>query len=821
MKVLKFGGSSLATGDRIKNVANIIRQSTTKKKNPIVVVSAFGGITDTLISCGNKASSGDEGYLTIQDEIINRTLSIAKELFPKKEGYNTFINKLNPIIDEFKGLLKGIFLLKEMSDRSLALLLSFGERISALTLASYLTNSGQTSSFVDARGLIKTDHHHLKAQVDFMATNHLITEFFKKHKETTIITGFIASTFDGTTTVLGRGGSDYSASIFGAAIRADVIEIWTDVNGVLSADPRKVFDSFTIPQLTYDEASEISHFGAKVIYPPTVIPARKNNIPLLIKNSFQPLHPGTIINNDKSKENTSIKGVTSISKVSMITLSGGGLVGVPGSAAKLFQALSDQAINIILISQGSSENSISYVIDAAESDKAVKAQEKAFEKEIAAGLIEPAKVQNDLSIISIVGENMYSTPGIAGKMFRALGKNGINVYAIAQGSSELNISSVVHRDNEVKSLKVLHEMFFLSKTIRVNLFMTGTGLIATTLLKQIEAQREHLKKVNNIEICLIGLSNSRKMTFNKDGINLQSWQQELDNKGEKTDAKAFVQMCINANLPNSIFVDCTASGEIPAYYSQLLNHSISISTPNKISVSGEFGMYTELKEAARKNNVFFLHETTVGAGLPILNTLKNLKESGDNILSIEGVFSGSVSYIFNNFSASNSFSKVVSQAAEKGYTEPDPRIDLNGIDVRRKLVILSREAGFVINEKDFKIKTFLPKEVQNARAMEEFWEQIDKADAYFEKLLHKAKKNKSKLRFIGTITSKGASLALKEVGKKSPFYNLDGSDNMIVFNTERYKERPLVIQGPGAGAEVTASGIFAEILTIVTMLKDY
>lgn len=333
MKVLKFGGSSLATGDRIKNVANIIRQSTTKKKNPIVVVSAFGGITDTLISCGNKASSGDEGYLTIQDEIINRTLSIAKELFPKKEGYNTFINKLNPIIDEFKGLLKGIFLLKEMSDRTLALLLSFGERISALTLASYLTNSGQTSSFVDARGLIKTDHHHLKAQVDFMATNHLITEYFKKHKETTIITGFIASTFDGTTTVLGRGGSDYSASIFGAAIRADVIEIWTDVNGVLSADPRKVFDSFTIPQLTYDEASEISHFGAKVIYPPTVIPARKNNIPLLIKNSFQPLHPGTIINNDKSKENTSIKGVTSISKVSMITLSGGGLVGVPGSAA--------------------------------------------------------------------------------------------------------------------------------------------------------------------------------------------------------------------------------------------------------------------------------------------------------------------------------------------------------------------------------------------------------------------------------------------------------------------------------------------------------
>ncbi len=821
MKVLKFGGSSLATGDRIKNVANIIRQSTTKRKNPAVVVSAFGGITDSLIACGNKASAGDEHYLTIQDEIINRTISIARELFPKKDGFNDYINKISPVFDEFKGLLTGMFLLKEMSDRSLALLLSFGERISALTLSSYLTYTELPASFVDARMLIKTDHHHLKAQVDFMASNHLISEFFKKHKETTIITGFIASTFDGTTTVLGRGGSDYSASIFGAALHADVIEIWTDVNGVLSADPRKVLDSFTIPQLSYDEASEISHFGAKVIYPPSVIPARKNNIPLLIKNSFQPVHPGTIINNDKSNQSTSIKGVTSISKVSMITLAGGGLVGVPGSAAKLFQALSDQSINIILISQGSSENSISYVIDANDSNKAVHAQEKAFEKEIAAGLIEPAKVQNDLSIISIIGQNMYSTPGIAGKMFRALGKNGINVYAIAQGSSELNISSVVHRDNEVKSLKVLHEMFFLSKTIQVNLFMAGTGLIASTLLRQIESQREHLKKVNNIEINLIGLSNSRKMVFNKDGINLTKWQKELDSNGEKSDAKTFVQSCVDANLPNTIFVDCTASGDIPAFYNHLLNHSISISTPNKISVSGDIRMYSELKETARKNNVFFLHETTVGAGLPIINTLKNLRESGDNILSIEGVFSGSVSYIFNNFSANNPFSKVVGLAAEKGFTEPDPRIDLNGIDVKRKLVILSREAGFDLNEKDFKIKTFLPKEVQNAKTMQEFWEKIGAADYHFEKIFTKAKKNKSKLRFIGTITPKGANLELKEVGKKSPFYNLDGSDNMIVFTTERYKERPLVIQGPGAGAEVTASGIFAEILTIVTMLKDY
>lgn len=820
MKVLKFGGSSLATSERIINVARIIAGSKDKKNNIAVVVSAFGGITDLLISTGHKAGKGDASYQESLLTITQRCDTIANELFTKKNELTQIRILLRQLTDEMSGLLNGIFLLREMSDRSLALLMSFGERISATILAAYLNKSGHAAIYTDARSLIKTDQSYLKAQVDFLATNHLVSGYFKEKKYTAILTGFIASSHDGTTTVLGRGGSDYTAAIIAAALNARSIEIWTDVNGVLSADPRKVRDAFSIPELSYDEASEISHFGAKVIYPPTIIPARRMNIPIVIKNSFQPNYKGTVISKNKSKDGKPLKGVTSISRVSMITLAGSGLVGVPGSAAKLFGALSDKNINIILISQGSSENSISYVISSDEAESATKAQDKAFEKEINAGLIEPAKVQNDLSIISIIGANMYHTPGIAGKMFKTLGSNGINVYAIAQGSSELNISSVVHRENEVKSLQVLHEMFFLSDTIRINLFLAGTGLIGATLLKQIEAQNKFLKENNNIEIRLIGLTNTKKMLFNSDGIQIKSWKNQLDEAGAPANAKRFVQMCIDANLPNAIFVDCTASADIPAFYSDILDHSISISTPNKVSISGNIDTYRQLKERARQNNVFFHHETTVGAGLPILSTLKNLRDSGDKVLSIEGVFSGSVSYIFNTFSGKISFSETVREAARKGYTEPDPRIDLNGTDVRRKLIILSREAGFDIKEKDLKVRTFLPKAVQNANSPEQFWSEIAASDEYFARLLSKAKKEKSKLRFIGTVTPGGGQLELKMVNKDSPFYHLDGSDNMIVFTTERYKDRPLVIQGPGAGAEVTASGVFAEILTIISMIKE-
>lgn len=817
MKVLKFGGSSLATGERIKNVARIILAD---KAPVIVVVSAFGGITDQLLECGNLAQSGNQTYKQNYNLIQNRCNQIITEIFTKKTDRTAFNKIIQPVLNELSGLVDGIFLLRELSPRSQALLLSFGERISALTVNYYIHTCGHASQFVDARSLIKTNDSFLKGSVDFLATNHLLQAFFKAKKDISIVTGFIASTHEGTTTVLGRGGSDYTASIIGAALSAKQVEIWTDVNGVMSADPRKVKDSFTIPKMTYEEASEISHFGAKVIYPPSIIPAKLRQIPLVIKNSFQPNHPGTLICQRSGDDNHVLKGVTSIPNVSLVTLAGGGLVGAPGSAAKLFLTLSQQNINIILISQGSSENSISYVISSGEVDSAVKAQNKAFEKEIKAGLIEEARVENNLCIISIVGQNMYRTPGIAGKMFRTLGSNGINVFAIAQGSSELNISSVVHIDNEVKSLQLLHEMFFLSKTIRINLFLAGTGLISSTLLKQLDTQYQYLKQHKNIEIKLIGLTNSSRMLFNTEGIKLNSWKGELENKGESADNQKFIDLCIGANLPNAVFVDCTASGEIPAFYKILLNHSISVSTPNKISVSGEMDIYRELKDTAHKNNVFFCHETTVGAGLPILTTLHNLLESGDKILSIEGVFSGSVSYIFNTFTAKSNFSDIVQEAATKGFTEPDPRIDLNGIDVNRKLIILSREAGFGLKKKDFKIKTFLPNAVQEAKDITTFWKELKGSDGYFKKLAINAKKNKTKLRFIGSITPEGAHLSLKTVNKNSPFYHLNGSDNMIVFTTERYKKRPLVIQGPGAGAEVTASGIFAEILSIISMLKD-
>jgi aspartokinase/homoserine dehydrogenase 1 len=820
MKVLKFGGSSLATGERIKNVAQIIIKSKSKKNQLLVVVSAFGGITDLLIRCGQLAQSGNNQYEQLLSNISERCIQINNELFPQNSENTLLDQQLNSLLEELAGLLNGIYLLRELSDRSQALLVSFGERISATTLSYYLNSLDYTTEYLDARNFIKTDSNFLKASVDFLATHHLIRNHFKNKKDISVITGFISSNHEGTTTVLGRGGSDYSASIFGAALSSKVIEIWTDVNGVMSADPRKVSDAFTIPQLTYDEASEISHFGAKVIYPPSIIPAKQIHIPIVIKNSFQPSHPGTIINHEKIANQYILKGVTSIPNVSMITLTGGGLVGVPGSAAKLFQALSQYNINIILISQGSSENSISYVISSQEANRAVIAQNKAFEKEILAGIIEEAKVQNNLCIISIVGENMYRTPGIAGKMFRTLGTNGINVFAIAQGSSELNISAVIHIDNEIKGLQLLHEMFFLSKNIRINLFLAGTGLIASTLLKQIEKQNAYLIKNKNIEIKLIGITNTSKMFFQKEGISLKNWKKELNQEGSVSNNTKFVDMCIEANLPNSIFVDCTASGDIPSHFERILNHSISISTPNKISVSEDFNTYSLLKEIARKNNALFCYETTVGAGLPILTTLNNLLESGDKILSIEGVFSGSVSYIFNTFSDKIPFSDVVEDASKKGYTEPDPRIDLNGIDVTRKLTILSREAGFNLKKKDFKVKKFLPKAIQQAKTMDEFWMEINKSNEYFENLATKAKNDKSKLRFIGTITKDSAQLSLKSVNKKSPFYHLNGSDNMIVFTTERYKDRPLVIQGPGAGAEVTASGIFAEILSIISFIKD-
>ena len=820
MKVLKFGGSSLATSERIKNVAKIIVEFKTSKQDLAVVVSAFGGITDLLLETGKLASTGEDSYQLKLKQILTRNDEIAKGLFSRKLELNQIRSQLAKLEEEMNGLVRGIYLLREMSPRSLDYLMSFGERISAMILAAYLNKNGNPSAFVDARNIIKTDNHYNKANVDFLATNHLIQDFFKTNKYIPIITGFISSAYDGTTTVLGRGGSDYTASIIGAAIHAKVIEIWTDVNGVLSADPRKVKDAYTIHHLSYDEAAEISHFGAKVIYPPTIMPARKLNIPIHIKNSFAPGHPGTIIQKEKSKDNKILKGVTSISKVSMITLQGSGLVGVIGSAAKLFGALSLSDVNIILISQGSSENSISYVINGDQVTAASAAQDQAFEKEIETGLVEKAKVQEDLSIISIIGDNMYHTPGIAGKMFKTLGSNGINIYAIAQGSSELNISAVVHRENEIKSLQVLHEMFFLSNTIRINLFLAGTGLIGSTLLRQIEQQSKFLKENNNIEIRLVGLTNSRKMLFSLPGIKLKDWKTSLESTEETADAATFVQKCIDANLPNAVFVDCTATTDIPQYYGHILEHSISISTPNKVSISAEYSTYLELKQKAKKNNVFFHHETTVGAGLPILNTLKNLRESGDQIISIEGVFSGSVSYIFNTFSSKSGFSNTVKDAAKKGFTEPDPRIDLNGIDVRRKLIILGREAGFTFSEKEIQIKTFLPKHVQDAADIDIFWEELVTSDHYFDKLLKKSKKEKNKLRFIGKITSKGAKLSLEEVDKNSPFFNLDGSDNMIVFTTERYKDRPLVIQGPGAGAEVTASGVFAEILTIISMIKD-
>ena len=629
----------------------------------------------------------------------------------------------------------------------------------------------------------------------------------------------MASAKGGLTTTLGRGGSDYTASLLAAGLDASVIEIWTDVSGVLTADPRKVKRAFTIPSMTYAEAMEMSHFGAKVIYPPTLQPALKKKIPLYIKNTFNPSFEGTLISDHFDSGGHAVKGISSISDIALLTLSGGGLVGVPGISGRLFSALAQAGVNVILITQGSSEHSISFAVQPALANKAKKQVEKAFEYEISMGVVNTVKIESDLSVVAIIGENMRYQPGIAGRLFQGLGKNGINAVAIAQGSSELNISVVINRTDEAKALNALHEAFFLSETKELHLFMVGVGLIGSTLIEQIKSQGSYLKKKQGQEIKVIGLANSKKMLFNEEGISLKNWKEQLNASEEKMDTAIFIGKMKELNLSNTIFLDNTASEKIAGYYEAILDSSISISTPNKIATSSSYLQYQRLKTIANKRGVQFMYETNVGAGLPVISTLNDLMNSGDRILKIEGVLSGSLSFIFNNFSSENKFSDIVRQAKERGYTEPDPRVDLKGIDVRRKLIILARETGLPLEAKDVEIENILPEACLNADNVQDFFKELEKADKHFDKLLDKAQKNGKVLRFVASLDKKKAKISLQQVGQDHPFFTLSGSDNMIVFTTGRYEERPLVVRGPGAGAEVTAAGVFAEIITIGNYLS--
>ena len=814
MNVLKFGGSSVASADRIQNIVSIVKPRIDAGEKMTIVFSAFGGITDMLIEMSELASQGKDKYIALYHQFKDRHATAAKELL-SPEKYTALNVAMDENHETLKDLLKGIFLVREASPRTMDYVLSFGERNANFIIAEAMKERGLDAAFLDARKIIKTNKDFGAAKVNFKLTDQAIQEYYKENSDKTqIVTGFIGSDTGGLTTTLGRGGSDYTAAILAGALNADVLEIWTDVDGVLTCDPRKVKQAFTIPQLSYAEAMEMSHFGAKVIYPTTIQPALRKGIPIYIKNTFNPAFEGTRIHKEHDPTfKSTIKGISSLGNLSLIRLQGSGMMGVPGVSARLFSALGREKINVILITQASSEHSISIAISDKETKRAIHSISEEFEKEIEDGLIDPVKAESDLCVVAIIGEQMKNVPGVAGRLFESLGKNGINIIAIAQGSSELNISFVINKLDESKALNAIHDSFFLSDTKRIHVFMIGAGLIGSTLLKQIEEQKEELKAENGLELTIAGLANTKKMVFSENGLDLKNWKAILEKSTESSDSNLFVERMIDMNLSNSIFIDNTADSKIPGLYEKIFNASISVATPNKIAASSAFDHYNRLKQLAKKNNVQFLFETNVGAGLPVISTLRNLIHSGDRIIKIEAVLSGSVSFIFNSFDGNKSFSQLVTEAKNLGYTEPDPRDDLSGADVARKITILAREAGYKVETSDVIIHPILPEGCLKAKDVTSFFEVLKAEDAHFSHLLEKAKNENGVLRFIAKAEDGKISCGVEIVNQDSPFYNLGGSDNMIVFTTQRYKQRPLVVRGPGAGAEVTAAGLFAEIIS--------
>ncbi len=814
MKVLKFGGTSVGSADSIRQVAAIVKSYRAQNEQVAVVVSALKGTTNALIEAGKLARQGNESYKKILSTIEENHFEVTRSLITiKQQGH--FIAGLKVLLNEAEELLHGIFLLRELSLRTLDLLQSFGERLSAFLIAGFFSQEGTEAVYTDARELICTNDRFGAAKVDFKVTNQQIQDYFATIDKTPVITGFIACTKNKETTTLGRGGSDYTVAIFGAALQAKEIEIWTDVDGVMTADPRKVPNAFSLSAISYEEAMEMSHFGAKVIYPPTLQPAFANQIPLRIRNTFNPSFPGTFISNKTDSSQFSIKGISSIEEIAIINFSGSGMVGVAGVSSRLFGVLGKEDINIIMITQASSEHSICLALTPSDAIKAEKIIAEEFSNEISSGKINHPAVEPHLSIVAMIGEDMRKTPGTSAAMFGALGKNGINVVAIAQGSSELNISVVIERKHLSKALNSLHEDFFLSGNKTLNVFLVGAGLIGSTLIKQLRHQSKHLLEDHQLKINIVALTNSKKMVFaESDSLDVTKDAKELLEEGETANLAAFVEKMMSMNLPNTVFADCTSSASLIPFYEPILSNSISIVTPSKLANSGPYERYRKLRKAAVKHGVKFMYETNVGAGLPVINPLKDLKISGDRIIKIEGILSGTLSYIFNNFKQGTSFAEVVKEAKAKGFTEPDPREDLNGMDVARKILILAREAGLKLEPEEVVIKNLLPEACQKAPSVDAFFEELVKANDYFENLLSSAETENKYLRFIATLDEGKVNVELKAVEADHPFVHISGSDNILSFTTERYRDRPLIIKGPGAGAEVTAAGVFAEIISI-------
>jgi aspartokinase/homoserine dehydrogenase 1 len=809
MKVLKFGGTSVGSVEGILNVKRIVES---QQDQVIVVVSALGGVTDKLIAVTDMAIAGNKTYTAEFESIVARHQEILHALIPVT-GHSALSVELQLFYDELQAVLTEVYQSKELSLEKKDLIVSYGEKMSSVLISNVIDNA----AYAYAPEFIKTTTAFGKHTLELEATNTLIQRYFSQLNKVTVCPGFISTdNITGVMTNLGRGGSDYTAAILAAALNADVLEIWTDVDGFMTADPKVISKAYVIDQLSYIEAMELCNYGAKVIYPPTIFPVYHKNIPVYIKNTFNPDAPGTYISRGKDLSDQPVKGISSIDDAALVTMQGLGMVGVIGVSKRLFGALANVGISAFFISQASSENTISIGVSNAEAELAVKVIAEEFALELKIGEINAVKAEKNLATIAVVGDNMKRIPGISGKLFGALGRSGVNVIAIAQGASETNISFVIDTKSHRKALNVIHEAFFLSEYQELNVFLVGTGTVGGGLLDQIKQQQPKLKSQNNLKIKVVGVADENNVLFRREGIDLTTYKETVAGEGIPSTPEMILKGILEMNIFNAVFVDCTASYQVAALYKELLLHNVSVVAANKIAASGDYANYAELKEIARKKGIKFLFETNVGAGLPIINTMNNLVNSGDKILKLEAVLSGTLNFIFNTISAEIPLSKAIMMAKEARYAEPDPRIDLSGTDVVRKLVILSREAGYQLEQADVKKHLFIPQKYFDG-SLEDFWNNIHEMDAAFETIRQRLEAEGKKYRFVATMENGDFSVGLQEVDMRHPFYELEGSNNIIMIKTERYYDYPMIIKGYGAGASVTAAGVFADIMSIANI----
>ena len=811
MKVLKFGGTSVGSVESILSLKEIVLKEA-QEQNLVVVVSALGGITDKLIQTSRLAVEGKDEWRQEFDNMVDRHHKMIDTIITDAKKRETLFNTVDSLFEQLRSIYFGVFLIHDLSSKTQDAIVSYGERLSSQIVATLIDGA----RWFDSREFIKTEYKNGKHQLDAELTNTLVRKAFADLPRISLVPGFISKDkHNGETTNLGRGGSDYTAAIIAAALNADVLEIWTDVDGFMTADPKVIPAAYTINQLSYIEAMELCNFGAKVIYPPTIYPVCIKNIPIKVKNTFNPEHPGTLIKEKIDDDNKPIKGISSIKGTTLITVTGLSMVGVIGVNRRIFTALADNGISVFLVSQASSENSTSIGVKDDDAEAAIEVLNNEFRKEIETGAMYPMSAESGLATIAIVGENMKHTPGIAGKLFGALGRSGISIIACAQGASETNISFVVQQDFLRKSLNVIHDSFFLSEYKVLNIFICGIGTVGGKLIEQIRDQQEVLKKENRLNLNVVGIASSSKAIFSRDGIDLYNYKSALD-ASEPSNSQKLLEGILKMNIFNSVFVDCTASQEIADLYEPLLKHNVSVIACNKIAASSDYENYIKLKNIALTHGVKFRFETNVGAGLPIIGTINDLVHSGDRILKIEAVLSGTLNFIFNELSADVPFSETVRRAREQGYAEPDPRIDLSGMDVIRKLVILAREAGYQVEPKDVEKHLFVPDEYFEGD-VETFWQRLPELDEDFEKRRQTLEKENKRWRFVACLDGGKTCVSLQAVDIHHPFYDLEGSNNIVMLTTERYKEYPMLIQGYGAGASVTAAGVFANIMSIANI----